>query len=231
MIPLLAILTLLGADFVAIDARTKAVIQQDWPDADRPIPMGSLVKPFTALAYRGDFPEFTCTGARCWLARGHGRINFREALANSCNEYFLNLASGVDPQTLSVVAAKFGIAAPVEDSAEARIGLGSSWRITPVALARAYAELAARSGEPRVAEILAGLRMSAEAGTAKALGKGVLAKTGTAPCVSEPKDAGDGFVLIMEPAEAPRRVVLVRVHAVPGAEAAKIARDILRKWK
>ncbi|MBZ5605799.1 MAG: hypothetical protein LAO79_26160 [Acidobacteriia bacterium] len=229
MIPLLALT--LAVDSIAIDVRTREVIEQHWNDADRAIPVGSLVKPFTALAYSGDFPEFTCTGRRCWLARGHGKLHFRQALAFSCNEYFLNLAKSVDPQTLAVVAAKFGIPPPAEDSAEARIGLGTSWRITPAGLARAYAELAERSGEPRVREILDGLRMSAESGTSGAIGRGFFAKTGTAPCVSEKHDSGDGFTIVIAPAEASRKVLLVRVHGVPGAEAAKSARDILRKWK
>jgi len=229
MIPLLA--AVLAIDYVAVDVATRDVVEQHWEQVDRAIPMGSLVKPFTALAYGGDFPEFTCTGEKCWLARGHGRLRFRQALAVSCNAYFLNLARGVDPQTLATVAAKFGIPAPDEDTAEARIGLGTSWRIPPIALARAYAELAARSGEPRVREILAGLRTSAESGTSSAVGRGVFAKTGTAPCVSEHRDVGDGFTVVMWPSESPRKVLLVRVHGVPGAEAAKSARDILRKWK
>lgn len=217
-----------ATDYLVVDVTTRAVIEQNWTDVDRAVPVGSLVKPFLAMAYPGDFPEFTCTGEHCWLARGHGRLKFRQALAVSCNAYFLNLARGVDQQTLAVVAAKFGIAAPQVDSPEARIGLGAAWKIAPVALVRAYAELISRSGEPRVREILDGLRMSAESGTAAALGRGFLGKTGTAPCVSQPKDAGDGFAVAIEPAEAPRRIALVRVHAVPGAEAAKSARRILR---
>ncbi len=234
MIPLLALALAadsMAVDSIAVDVKTRAVIEQNWADADRPIPVGSLVKPFTALAYRGEFPEFTCTGRKCWYARGHGRLDFRHALAVSCNEYFLNLARDVDPQTLAVVAAKFGITAPAEDSAEARIGLGSSWSIAPSAMVRAYAELIARSGEPRVREILDGMRMSAEGGTSGAIGRGFFAKTGTAPCVAEPRDSGDGFAIAIWPRENPQRVLLVRVHGVPGAEAAKSARDILRKWK
>jgi len=229
MIPLLA--AVLAIDSLTLDVQTREVIEQHWTDADRAIPVGSLVKPFLAMAYPGDFPEFTCTGDRCWLASGHGRLKFQKALADSCNAYFLNLAHNVDAATLAVVATKFGIPAPDQDSPEARIGLGASWRIAPIALARAYAELVARSGEPRVREILDGLRMSAESGTAAAIGRGFLAKTGTAPCVSKPKDAGDGFVVILEPAEAPRRVLLMRVHGVPGARAAKIAARTLRSGK
>src|ERR1019366_156758 len=103
----------------------------------------------------------------CWLARGHGKLRFREALAHSCNAYFLNLARAVDPTTLFVVAAKFGIPAPAADTAETRIGLGKDWKISPVALARAYCELAARRSEPRVEEILAGLTPAAPFGTAR----------------------------------------------------------------
>ena len=220
---------LLAVDSITLDIRTREVIERDWKDAERAIPVGSLVKPFTALAYSGDFPVVTCTGKHCWLKRGHGRVDFRKALAVSCNEYFLELARGVDAQTLAVVAAKFGIAAPGDDLPETKIGLGTSWKISPVALAGAYAELASRSGEPRVREILDGLRMSAESGTSSAIGRGFFAKTGTAPCVSEPRDAGDGFTIVLAPAENPEKVLLVRVHGVPGAQAAKSARGILRK--
>ena len=208
---------------LTIDVRTREVIEQNWPDVETPMPVGSLVKPFLALAYPGDWPEFFCAGDRCWLARGHGRLRFRDALAQSCNEYFLNLARGVDSQTLVSVARKFAIPAPENETPEARIGLGTAWKISPLALARAYAELAARSSEPRVAQILDGLRLAAESGTARAIGRGRLAKTGTAPCVATKKDAGDGFALVLDPADAPRIALLVRVHGSTGAAAAKIA--------
>ncbi len=237
MIALLT-LVLVSADinYIVVDVRTRQIVKQDWPDADRPIPAGSLVKPFTALASSGPFPEFVCHGAvdRCWLAKGHGPMRFRDALANSCNAYFLQLARNVDANSLMVVAAKFGISPPDVDTPEARIGLGrvelgNVWEISPLALARAYCELTARSAEPRVAEILAGLKQAAESGTASAIGRGSLAKTGTAPCVAKRKHVGDGFTIVLEPAEAPRIAILVRVHGVPGAEAAKSAALILRQ--
>ena len=64
-------------DHLTVDVRTREVIEQHWTDAEAPIPVGSLVKPFTALAYGGTFPEFTCRGAadECWLARGHGKYS------------------------------------------------------------------------------------------------------------------------------------------------------------
>jgi cell division protein FtsI/penicillin-binding protein 2 len=236
VIPLLTLVlsaALNGADpnYIVVDVRTREVVKQDWPDADKPIPVGSLVKPFTALAASGPFPEFVCYGAidRCWLHKGHGRLGFRDALANSCNAYFLELARGVETHSLAVVAVKFGIPPPDRETPEARIGLGADWQISPLALARAYCELTSRAGEPRVAEILAGMKLAAESGTASAIGRGLLAKTGTAPCVEQRKHRGDGFTIVLEPADLPRVAVLVRVHGVPGAEAAKSAAIIARR--
>jgi cell division protein FtsI/penicillin-binding protein 2 len=228
----------LDVNYIVVDVRTRQVVKQDWPDAETPIPVGSLVKPFTALAVSGPFPEFVCNGTidRCWLQKGHGPEQFRDALSNSCNAYFLALAKDVDAHSLAVVAAKFGIPPPAADAPEARIGLGRHWQISPVALTRAYCELTSRSVEPRVAEILAGMKLAAESGTARAIGLGLngrsaLAKTGTAPCVEQRKHEGDGFTIVLGPADAPRVAILVRVHGVPGAEAAKSAAVLARSLR
>jgi cell division protein FtsI/penicillin-binding protein 2 len=233
LVTLILATSLAGADvnYIVLDVRTRQIVKQDWPDADQPIPVGSLVKPFTALASSGPFPELICNGTmdRCWLARGHGRIAFRDALANSCNAYFLQLARNVDAHSLAVVAAKFGIPPPDLDTGEAKIGLGRDWQISPLTVTRAYCELTSRAAEPRVAEILAGLKLAAESGTASAIGRGALAKTGTAPCIAIRKHKGDGFAIVLEPANAPRIALLVRVHGVPGAEAAKSAAILLHE--
>ena len=225
--------TATDVNYIVVDVRTRQIVQQDWPDAEVPIPVGSLVKPFTALAASGPLPEYVCRGTidRCWFQKGHGAEHFRDALANSCNAYFLELAKDVDGHSLAVVAAKFGIPPPAAETPEARIGLGTDWRISPVALARAYCELTSRSIEPRVADILAGMKLAAESGTASAIGRGTLAKTGTAQCVAQRKHKGDGFTIVLQPAEAPRLAILVRVHGVPGAEAAKSAAAVARKFR
>jgi hypothetical protein len=221
-------------NYLLIDARTGQVAESRWPDAEVPVPVGSLVKPFLALAYGGAYPEFDCkgSGSGCWRAQGHGRLKFADALAQSCNAYFLNLARRVDTDALRVTAAKFGIPPPSIPTPDTRIGLGDGWRIAPLALVRAYVELTSRRGEPHVDEILIGLERAARNGTAKAMGGGVLAKTGTAECAGRRdtgrKDSGDGFALAMEPADSPRIALLVRVHNVPGAEASKTAARMLR---
>lgn len=216
--------------YIVMDARTREVVASRWEDADSAMPVGSLVKPFLALAFGGDFPDFNCHGKsdRCWLDRGHGAIHFRAALANSCNAYFLKLAGSVDTNALQVVAASYGIPAPATNSTEARIGLSEGWTIAPAALLRAYTELASRRTEPKVAEILAGLELAGVQGTANAMGRGSLAKTGTAACVATKKHSGDGFTVVLDPADSPRTALIIRIHGVPGAEAAKTAARMLR---
>src|SRR5262249_15700908 len=85
--------------YIVLDAPSGRVICSRWNNADQAMPVGSLVKPFTALAYGRThgfaFPEFTCKGAqnRCWLPQGHGRVGLADAIAHSCNAYFLALAA------------------------------------------------------------------------------------------------------------------------------------------
>jgi cell division protein FtsI/penicillin-binding protein 2 len=219
MTPLLAALILSGvppqilnnADYIVIDVHSREVLASNWEDASKPIPVGSLVKPFTALAHGAPFPA-----------------GFEKALAESSNPYFLDLARETSAEALGVVAQKYSIPSPALDSAETRVGLGKGWQIPPLALLRAYAEMSQRSGEPAVAAILRGLAEGARSGTSSAIGAGVLAKTGTAPCVEKRHHAGDGFSLVLDPTESPRIALLVRVHNVPGKEAAKTAAQILR---
>lgn len=220
--------------YLIVRVRSCDIVAARWPNADTPLPVGSLVKPFTALAYgeshRFLYPEVTCRGERdgCWLAQGHGRMNLVSAVEHSCNAYFLALARDVGAEAVRDVSARFGVPGPRDDAPGTRIGLGRGWMIAPAALARAYCELASRAHEPGVDLILAGMAKAAAAGTAMGVGRGALAKTGTAPCVTRRHDSGDGFVIALYPAEAPRLALLVRVHGVPGAEAAKVAGGMLR---
>jgi hypothetical protein len=219
------------------------VIYSHWPDLDRPVPLGSLVKPFTALAYAeshgGRFPRIECTPqSGCWLPAGHGPLEIEKAIAYSCNTYFRGLSEQLRYQDLAQVTARFGLMAPPRSApSQAYFGLGDDWRLSPVALVRAYEELLKRSAEPVVSRILAGLKASAARGTANGVGRALgglnsLAKTGTAPCIHQAGTrhpwTGDGYALVLYPAEQPRYTLLVRVHGVPGRQAAELAGDILR---
>lgn len=204
-----------AVSYLILDTRSGQVIASRWDHPLRPIPIGSLVKPFTALAYGKThafrFPEYTCRG-QCWLPRGHGHLNLEQAIGNSCNSYFRQLSQNVDPIALASVCRRLGLSLT-----------GDSWRSSPLDLARAFGQLL---HEPEARAILAGMRQAAQSGTARAVGANALAKTGTAECSHVPREAGDGLAIAMFPAEAPRYTVLVRKNGTTGANAAVVAARI-----
>lgn len=224
--------------YLLLDATHGTVVAIDWRAADVAVPVGSLVKPFTAIAYgqrhRMRFSVHDCTGKGCWLRAGHGRIGLAAAIAHSCNSYFRQLAEELPVEAVSEVAGRFGLdGPPPECPRDTLIGKGSAWRVSPMKVARAYLELAARRAEPGVAEIIEGMRRGAGAGTAAALrsafrGVPALAKTGTAPCSHSPRAAGDGYVVVLYPGDSPQYVLLVQVHGETGRRAAESAARLLR---
>lgn len=218
--------------------RSGAVLAQRWRSPDA-IPPGSLVKPFLAVAFgeqHGErFPVVRCRGTRslCWRPDGHGSLGLEDALAQSCNAYFLALAQGLDHNRAAQVFTRYGLAGPLAGASdEDFVGSGHGWKEMPGALARAYLMLVHERG-PAQNRIVAGMQGSAEHGTARAvdavLGRdAALAKTGTAPCTHTPHAPGDGFTVVLYPAVEPRLVLLVREHGTTGAETAKIAGEMLR---
>lgn len=203
------------------------VIAQRWEHVERELPVGSLVKPFLAVAYgqtHHTFPEYRCTGKKtCWLPRGHGKLQIRDAIALSCNSYFHQLVADAGPQFAQALKSY-----PIAFSAT---GSAAGWA-RPVALAQAYLELTRHARDPAILPVLQGMALSAQTGTGKAAGEALqhtpaLAKTGTGPCTHTKKAPGDGFALVMSPADHPRAVVLVRLHGRPGFLAAGVAGHII----
>ena len=207
---------------------------------EMPVPPGSLVKPFLAIAYGeqhdGLFPKVKCLGtqSRCWLPKGHGTLNLEQAIAQSCNSYFLELAGHLNRDKAAITLARYGLTVP--DSAadsDSLIGLGSGWKEPPLVMARAYLQLNREQRSSTQGTVVKGMLESAARGTARevdaALGPySALAKTGTAVCTHTPKGAADGFTVVLYPASEPRLLLLVRVHGITGAESAKIAGAMLR---
>jgi cell division protein FtsI/penicillin-binding protein 2 len=229
--------------YVLFDAHSGVLLISRWDNVDKPIPLGSLVKPFTALAYAEahDFwyPRYNCKGAAsgCWRAQPHGELNIVSAISVSCNSYFHSLAQNVSSAELVPVAQDFRLEAPDENIAQAGlIGLGEQWQIAPTHMARAYLELLRRRDQPGVREILAGMAQSAQRGTGAAVGRALknsdaLVKTGTAPCAHSPHAPGDGFVVAVVPAQQPEILLMIRVHGVPGAKAAETAGYMLHRME
>ncbi len=205
---------LLALSFLRFDIATGRAEQQGFTAA--PIAIGSLAKPFVALAYARahefHYPKVKCR--RCWRPNGHGELGIEAAIAQSCNTYFDTLRASVPASQVAAVAQEFG--------------LPSLDRATPEALVRAYVELLRRQAEPGVPPILEGMRRAAVDGTARELGLEAIAKTGTASCSHRPKAPGDGFALVLYPRESPRTVLLVRLHGRPGSHAARQARNLIQ---
>lgn len=84
-------------------------------------PPGSTVKPMVALALleHGLDPEQTvgCSGAlrvgntvfHCWRRRGHGSINMRRAIAQSCDIYFYTMAQRFGMEVIADMARRVGL--------------------------------------------------------------------------------------------------------------------------
>lgn len=227
--------------FLLLDGRTGLLLASRWDNPTSPIPFGSLVKPFTALAYAErhgfSYPTHFCKGTTsgCWLPGGHGNSTIETAIANSCNSYFRMLAANLSGEDVGPTAVSFGLEVPRSSlSGAALCGLGNNWLISPLHMARAYLELSRRREQPGVREVLAGMAQSARQGTGSEVGHALkhcdaLVKTGTAACTHRNRAPGDGFVVALVPAERADLLLLVRVHGVPGAKASAIAGRMLSR--
>ncbi len=205
------------------------ITSRSWPDAEMPVPIGSLIKPFTALAYAkqfgAPFPKVSCDGSTCWRSSGHGMLDFPHAMAVSCNTYFRRLADPLNPSEFANILNSFGVPATSQVlSRDARMGIGNDFGVAPYALVKAYAMLMQRQDK----ETIEGLKLAGTIGTGKLWKGRVLVKTGTAACA---KDEGDGFAFVAYPAVNPRTLILVRNHRQTGAATAgKLASTLGPLW-
>ena len=213
-----------SSQWLLMDAASGEVLGMRWPNANRPIPFGSLVKPFTASSAAGVAPRLRCVPEDCWLPAGHGDLDLQSAIAYSCNSYFLQFASTLPREQVRLSVSRYGLAPPEKFDAETLTGIGWGWPVSPLQMARAYAKLS-RSSEAN--SMRAAMQVAARHGTARAIGSEALAKTGTAPCTHAQKAPGDGYVALMYPAQSPRYVLLAQVHGVTGSVAAATAAEML----
>jgi len=231
------------ASFLLLDAKSGTLLASRWKNYEKPIPLGSLVKPFTALAYASAhnfvYPKLECKGKAnaCWQDRPHGMLDLTSAISVSCNAYFRQLAQSFSSEQLNQVARDFRIE-PLDENSESQnfAGLGDRWRISPFHLAQAFIELQRRKDQPGVSEVLQGMRQSALRGTGMSVGHQLahtkaLVKTGTAPCTHKPWAPADGFTIVLLPADTPEIVLLVREHSVTGATTAELVGKLLHQME
>jgi Penicillin binding protein transpeptidase domain len=229
--------------FLLLDAKTGVLLNSRWDEGEKPIPLGSLVKPFTAIAYAEshelNYPEYLCRGeaSGCWQVRPHGKLDIVSAIAVSCNSYFRELAANLSAEELRQVSDRYGIEPPDSSlSGPDLMGLGTRWQNSPLRIARAYLELYDRRDQPGVREIIAGMAESSRRGTGAGVGKalkysGALVKTGTAVCTHAHSAPADGFVVALVPASQSEVLLMIRVHGVAGAKAAETAGRMLRRME
>ena len=232
-----------GISYLLFDARTPVLLSSRWENPGRPIALGSLVKPFTALAYAEAhafaYPTHVCRGevSGCWRIHPHGELNIVSAIAVSCNSYFRALAANLRGEQLLPTANTFGLDPPSPElTGDSLMGLGEQWRISPLHMARAYLELYRRRDQPGVRDLLKGMAQSASRGTGAAIGQALkhsdaLVKTGTAPCTHVHPATADGFVIALVPANQPEILLMIRVHGVAGAKAAVTAGGMLERME
>ena len=107
-----------GVSYLLFDARSANLLSSRWDDPASPIPLGSLVKPFTALAYAEthdfQYPTYVCKGeaSGCWQLRPHGKLDIVSAIAVSCNSYFRNLAQNLRAEQLLRTTNRFALESP-----------------------------------------------------------------------------------------------------------------------
>ncbi len=177
-------------------------------------------------------------------------MDAREALAWSCNTYFATVAATLAPGELRALLAPTGLLgqtglASGEATAEFRdphspnekpltlLGVDGI-RVTPLEFAEAYRwlalQFAAHPNSPATKTVLAGLADSASFGMAGAASLGgvpIAGKTGTA----SPAAGGQthGWFLGLAPSDAPRAVIAVYLPAGHGADAARVAAELLAR--
>jgi len=175
-------------------------------------------------------------------------MDARQALAWSCNSYFVAVADSLAPGELRRLLASSGLLAqtglasgeavaefrePQTDD-QARLALlgVEGVRVTPFELAAAYRwlalQFAAHPGSPATETVLAGLEDSATFGMAGAAGQSgvpVAGKTGTAS--AEAGAQSHGWFAGFAPSNAPRVAIAVYFPGGHGSDAARVATELL----
>ena len=159
-----------------------------------------------------------------------------EALAYSCNDFFVSLAPRLPREALNATRLAAGLPTIASGTplASAIVGLAGP-KTTPRALIDVMARLTGAGRDKSVpmtpgtrAVLLDGLRGAAEYGTASAFktaGVSAIAKTGT---IVMPSGAALGLVVALTPADHPSRGIVVAAPGGAGVDAAAFAADVLR---
>jgi hypothetical protein len=180
--------------------------------AEKRLAVGSLQKPFLVRAWatahpHDPTPRVTCTKTSlCWRTSGHGTLDLRGALRESCNTYFRHLSRETPQGAIRAALSDAGFSFSGELSDAEAIGLPgpADVMIDPEQLLTSYVALARSPWALREdvrRELLEALRDSASSGTASGLRLfGFMAKTGTVPALDGAPLKTSGFVMALDDA-------------------------------
>ncbi len=221
--------------------------KKDW--WEQPVSLGSIIK-IPLVMYMIDHQltdfEYACRGNDvwhhriyyCWLDKGHGKLNLREALANSCNLYFATLLKKIPRKNLFNYFQTVGFPVDAKNAPPEfpdlffqkqvgmylKLNLLKTWMI----------DLAMKLQEPHYLLLKNAMQQSVNTGTAQQARQQsiqVLAKTGTGKSADlEMNHTYDfnGFFLGYAPAERPTYLVFVFIQDSVGANIpSKLAREII----
>lgn len=198
-----------AADFDAW-VRNRGQIQILGTPREARLSVGSLQKPFLMQAWasahaREATPRIMCTRTSgCWRPGGHGSLDLRGAIRESCNFYFLQIARDTPAEVIRESFLDAGFSWAGEMSEAEAIGLPGPAAVTiePERLLASYAELVRSPWIDREdvrRELLEGMRESAFLGTASGLRLfGFMAKTGTVPALDGTPLRTSGFVMALD---------------------------------
>lgn len=238
-----------GAAFLVRSLATPRDRREARPEIlDTPVLPGSVMKAVTLVAaleagvIQGDTEHmcrrsFVADGRRYTCAHPDLKrpLSPAEALAHSCNDFFVSLAPRLSRSALNRVRTRVGLTPVAADASlsAALVGLDGP-RVTPrtlldvlVRLVGADRDRSAALDAPTRAVLIEGLRGAAQYGSASAFGaRGVsaLAKTGTAPM---PGGSAIGLVVALSPVHRPTHGLVVVAPGAAGLDAAAIAADLL----
>jgi cell division protein FtsI/penicillin-binding protein 2 len=268
--PLLLLAASLGAQSLqlVVDLNSgSAVFREDRGlAAGQPLPAGSLFKVFLAFAAQdwGFDPAQTVfcppsppsLPARdgCWFRPGHRNQNMVQALANSCDHYFMTVAESVPLDVFVTFLDSLDLVVRIPDTdhnheytaRETLVGLNPHWHFPPLKLLAALAWLVygrsipggkhLRAMEDRFrAPLLQGLREAALYGTARGFQEGldfkVSGKTGTFVRVIPELERNklSGIFVGFFPHPEPDYAVLVFNAAGNGRDQARAAGALVQK--
>lgn len=235
-----------GVAWVVVDAASGAIVSAERADVlDRPVLPGSLAKIVTLAAavdagLVDDATRLTCarrvrvegTTLDCAHAAWAAPAAASTALADSCNSFFVTLATRLPPAAHASAARALGLPAPppADDLRLAAVGLGGAgvpprrW-IDVLQLVTRAEPVAGVSNHAR-AIVAEGLREAARSGTAAAFGRyGVdaLAKTATTRTAA---GGPVGLVAAAWPASRLRYALVLAVAGGAGRDAAERAASL-----